>query len=230
MNKSMMCGLAVLSLVVSQTANANVISASVGGAPIGSSRINFDNLALGPAGGTATGPNGSVDVSFIPDGQTVGGAVVNEYAAPWLSGGNGSGFAAGGLDQANGVDRTEYLTTGLGEAILNFGSDASLNYFGLLWGSIDNYNTLRFYYGNTLIDTVTGTDVFAGANGDQGMNGTMYVNIDTSAAFNRVVASSSQYAFEFDNVAYKSVPDGGMTFALLGMSLISLSWLRRKLA
>jgi hypothetical protein len=229
MKKSVICGLAVLSLVVSQAANAITITGSVGGAPSGTSRINFDNLALGSAGGTATGPNGSVDVSFNPDGQTVVGAVLGQYAAPWLSGGNGSGFAAGGADQADGEDLTKYLTTGLGEAILDFGN-VSLNYFGLLWGSIDHYNTLKFYNGNSLVDTVTGTDVFAGANGDREVNGTMYVNIDTSAAFNRVVASSSQYAFEFDNVAYSAVPDSGMTIALLGMGLLGLGCLRGKLA
>jgi hypothetical protein len=45
-----------------------------------------------------------------------------------------------------------------------------------------------------------------------------------------VVASSSQYAFEFDNVAYSAVPDSGMTIALLGMGLLGLGCLRGKLA
>lgn len=232
MKKSVICGLAVLSLVVSQAANAITISGSVGGAPTGTSRVNFDNLALGAAGGTATGPNGSVNVSFITDGQTVMGAVIGEYAKPWLSGGNGNGFGALGSDQVNGADETKYITSGAGagRAILDFGA-ASLNYFGLLWGSIDDYNTLEFWNGATLVDSVTGTDVLASANGDQGVNGTLYVNFNSSVAFNKVVArSDASHAFEFDNVAYSAVPDSGLTIALLGMGLLGLGCLRGKLA
>ena len=68
------------------------------------------------------------------------------------------------------------------------------------------------------------------ANGNQGAQGTFYVNIDTTLAFNKVVASSTQYAFEFDNVAYKSVPDSGSTIALMGAALLGFAALRRKFA
>ena len=61
-----------------------------------------------------------------------------------------------------------------------------------------------------MVDTVTGTDVTAAPSGDQGINGTFYVNILTSGGFDYVVATSSQYAFEFDNVAYSQrVPHVG---------------------
>lgn len=230
MKRNILLGLAALSLSAIQTASALIITGAVGGAPLGTSRINFDDLALGTVGGTAMGPNGSVDVSFTPDGQTVMGTVINQYAAPWLSGGDGIGFAAGGANQANGADATKYLTTGLGSAQLDFGSEASLNYLGLLWGSVDTYNTLSFYYGATLVDSMTGGDLLLGTfYGDQNYMGTLYVNVMSEFAFNRVVASSSQYAFEFDNVAYGTVPDGGLTIALMGMCLTGLSFLRRKL-
>jgi hypothetical protein len=108
-----------------------------------------------------------------------------------------------------------------------------MEYFGLLWGSVDGYNTLSFYNGATLLFSFTGDQLLAGANGDQGVNGTLYANITTDGtAFNRVVATSSQYAFEFDNLAFSrdvpSVPDAGSTLLLLGVSLAGLrAWRKR---
>lgn len=180
-------------------------SGAVGGAPTGVSKVNFDDLALGNGGGSTTVIGGveTVAVSFQTDGKTVTGSAV-QYAAPWLSGGNGAGFAAGGGNQANNADSTKYLTTGTGQAILTFSSPKQ--YLGILWGSIDNYNTLEFYSGNTLVGSLTGTQVTAGANGNQGVNGTLYVNINSDVAFNKVIAKSTSYAFEFDNVAFNTTP------------------------
>ena len=77
-------------------------------------------------------------------------------------------------------------------------------YLGILWGSVDGYNSLSFYDGATLIGTVTGSDVMASPRGDQGANGTAYVNITATggSAFDRVVATSGGNAFEFDDVAF----------------------------
>ena len=221
MRKTQLALVAAICAVAScQVANATLSwSSAVGGAPTGGSRINFDKLPLGTAGGLATGPSGSVNVSFVTDGETVAGASVNVYAAPYLSGGNGNGFAAGNLNQALGVDGTQYLTTGTGEAILSFGS--AQKYLGLLWGSMDTYNTLSFYNGTTLVDTLTGATVIGGttggfsSSGDQGINGTAYVNITSDVAFDKVIASSTSYAFEFDNVAVVPEPTTVLAGALL---------------
>lgn len=175
------------------------VSASVGGAPTGVNYANFDNLPLGNAGGTSTG----ISVSFTGDGQAVQGSQTDLYAAPYLSNGNGTLFG----DPNNGPDTTTYLTTGIGSVTLTMPGQEK--YLGLLWGSVDAYNTLSFYEGSTLIGSVTGTDVTSNANGDQGVNGTFYVNISSTESFDKVVATSSSYAFEFDNVAYNasSVPE-----------------------
>ena len=84
------------------------------------------------------------------------------YAAPYLSNGNGTLFG----DPNNGPDTTTYLTTGVGSVTLTLPGQEK--YAGLLWGSVDAYNTLSFYNGATLVGTATGTDVTASANGDQG--------------------------------------------------------------
>jgi hypothetical protein len=224
-------------LTIGQAADALTIFASVGGAPTGVNLLNFDDLVLGSGSPQGTnGPSGAATVVFTPNGQAVQGSAAGLYAAPFLSGGNGTGFGPGGSNQANGADATIYLTSGSTGAFVNAAVElqfaAPQLYLGLLWGSVDNYNTLRFYNGATLVDTVTGVDVLASPNGDQGVNGTVYVNINTTGAFNRVVATSSQFAFEFDNVAYSAspVPDGGTTLMLLGLALGGLGLVRSRLS
>ena len=207
-NKFKIISAIVVSMTAVEFANATLTySGSVGGAPTGVSKINFDDLPLGIAGGPTTiiGSASTVGVSFQPDGQTVTGAMSGQYAAPFLSGNNGNGFAAGGGNQANGVDATKYLTTGVGQAILTFSTPQQ--YLGLLWGSIDQYNTLEFRdSANNVVGTLTGGQVLLGANGNQGQNGTLYVNINSDVAFSKVIAKSTSYAFEFDNVAFNTTP------------------------
>src|SRR4029453_2073891 len=173
------------------------ITSVVGGVPTGVSYRTFNTLPLGAAGGTS----GGIGVSFTGDGQAVQGAASGLYAAPFLSNSNGTLF---GDATVSGADATTYLSSGIGSVTLSLPDPAM--YFGMLWGSVDFYNTLQFYSGATLVGTLTGGDVNAFANGDQGAAGTFYVNINSTLSFDKVVATSSQYAFEFDNVALNPVP------------------------
>jgi hypothetical protein len=202
---------------------------SIGGAPTGSDFFNFDALVAGSGSQTAWSTGGSsVAVSFAaPDSGVVNGAVTNVFAAPYLSGGNGLGF--GSPNQANGPDKTNYLTTGTGSVTLDFGM--GLSYLGLLWGSVDNYNTIEFFNGMTSVGSFTGSNVLALPNGNQGPNGSVYVNFnDLDGLFTKVVLTSSTNAFEIDNVATgrASVPDSGATVAFLGLGLVALAAVRRK--
>jgi hypothetical protein len=209
-------------------ANTFTISAVNGGAATGSPKLNLDTLALGNA---AQVIDAQLQVSFTGSGGVVQNSSNGLYAAPFVSGSNGVGF--GSPDQPNGIDGTRYLSTGIGSVVLNFG--ASQTYFGLLWGSVDNYNTLAFYDGADLVGTFSGLDVWAAANGNQGQQGTFYVNFESfNGSFNRIVATSTNYAFEFDNIAYNSrqqsqgVPDGGSTLALFGIAAVVMLRLGRK--
>lgn len=232
MNKYMLSAAVALvgSLAVMGTANATLTIASTnGGAPTGVTLDNLDALPLGTAGGvTATG----ITVSFTPDGGAVSGPLTGIYAPPFLSGGNGFGF--GSPNQADGADATTYVTAGgITGSSATFALPGLEQYFGLLWGSVDAFNSLEFFNGNTSVGILTGAQVGV-ATGDQGVLGTYYVNITSDLAFNRVVATSgNQHAFEIDNLAFNpsipSVPEP-ITLSLFGAGLAGLGFARRRKA
>lgn len=235
-SKIVLCAAFVATVLASQPASAGIISVSgsVGGAPVWANRLNFDDLALGQTGGATSSPNGTATVSFAgTTAQVVTGAEDGQYAPPVLSGGNGLGFGPGSSNQVNGIDGTNYLTSGINPGHVSIKFAAEQKFLGLLWGSVDDYNTLTFYKLGVLVggvSSVTGSGVAASPNGNQGVNGTLYVNINTDG-FDEVRATSSQFAFEFDNVSYstETVPDGGATLALLGLALSGLGVLRRRI-
>lgn len=151
-------------------------------------RLNFDDLTPGSSGlYMSTGPNGAVSVSILPGAQVALGSASGLYAAPYLSSDNGDGFGTGGSDQANGIDLTPYLSTGRtqgsSQGIITLSFAATQKYLGLLWGSVDTYNHISFFMDSTPVGTVSGNDpAFAGGNGgDQGLNGTRYVNINSDS-------------------------------------------------
>jgi hypothetical protein len=230
-------------LLASGPAQATLIATgSIGGAPAGVNYINFNDLPAGSAGGTSTNlPNsltpGSVTVSFQSDAAAVTGSLFNIYAAPFFSGGDDLFFDS--PPTTFGADPTQYLTSG---SIFSFpGAGARITfsglqqYVGLVWGSVDFYNTLQFFNGSTLVGTLTGSDVLAFPTGDQGANGTVYVNVNSTLPFDSILATSRQYAFEFDNLAYNTtqvvtspVPEPP-TLLLLGSAIMALGvfWRRR---
>ena len=234
-------GLAIFALAVSasQSADAGLsISSAVGGAPAGTVEENFDSLQSDTTG-TTTLPS-RITISYDGDAQAVSGSSYGHYAAPYLSGSNGVGFGPNGSAQARGPDATTYVSVSdNGFVTLRFPSLET--YVGILWGSVDGYNTLSFYNGSTLVGALTGNDVTPSPNGDQGINGTVYLNVSATddSRFDRIIATSDGSAFEFDDVAFmgtivqtlKQDPDPipePVSFGLLGTGLLALGFIRRR--
>ncbi|QDU89325.1 hypothetical protein Pla175_27140 [Pirellulimonas nuda] len=249
-HRSLTCLICVAVVGASSAALASISisSASVGGSALTGPNIryaNFNDLTVNSTGGlTSTAPAGSLQVNLTPGAKVVTGKQSGQYAPPVLSNGNGSNFGG----QFMGADGTPYITTGSTGATPNaaaelvFGSATS--YFGLLWGSVDSYNKLTFHLVGGGIETVTGTDIinfWNAANapsfpsGSQATGGTLYVNFDSTIGIEKVVATSSSYAFEFDNVAYESplgqiqaVPEATSVVAWASMLIVGAALVRRR--
>jgi hypothetical protein len=156
--------------------------------------------------GTCAGYAGCSNVSIVQ------GSSSGVYAAPYL-------------------DTTKYSTVSGGQtSTFNLGFAA--DYFGLYWGSIDSYNTISFYLGNSLVQSFSGTPV-AGLLQDGGQTSwasNRYVNFNfVNATFDKVLLISGSNAFETDNHAFRKVASVSepMTLVLMDLGLFGLVATRR---
>lgn len=112
--------------------------------------------------------------------------------------------------------------------------DASYNYLGLYWGSVDDYNSIDFFDGNNLVASISGHQVHEDilAHGGQGSwESNRYINFffTDGMTFDSYSLTSTNYAFESDNHAYGNVAvSEPATLALFGLGLAALGFARRK--
>jgi len=232
MKKTIITSAFLLSLAAAQMASATSVSySSAGSALNGANYMNFDNKNSDFVGGGLSG----VSITFVTDAQYYDGnlGLQSGISAPPFAvlPNNAVHFLTPSVSPDNSfyISSGSYGTKPGAKVSMTFAPNNNYNYFGLLWGSVDSYNTIEFYSGANLVYFLKGSSLTPNS-GFQGAGGSAYVNITDLPSFDQVVVKSSQYAFEFDNVAYGNVPDGGTTMIMLGGVLCGIGAIRRRLS
>ncbi|WP_380872793.1 hypothetical protein ACFB49_37030 [Sphingomonas sp. DBB INV C78] len=134
------------------------------------------------------------------DGSIFTDSVGSHRAQPF---GSTGGYASVGIDPDGGVN----------PGTLDLSGFTSISQISFLWGSIDTYNTVEFQdaAGNVLASFTGGLDGIAPADGGQtNPASNRLVTFDISGVDSgllaKLVFTSGQNAFEFDNVAITSAP------------------------
>lgn len=185
--------------------------------------ISYDYVKA--ADGTLTTPNSGAIVDNFDSARpgwtysgnwlTATGSVSGRYAAPF----NGSLMT--GPDQTKYLSTPENLNRG-NWAMVDFGG-GTYDSLGLFWGSVDSYNKIEFLNHGVVVPggSWTGSQVTqpSAANGNQSAPSTnLYVTFSDVPDFDAVRFTSTQYAFELDNLAVTPVPvPAAFLLGLLGL-------------
>jgi VCBS repeat-containing protein len=177
-------------VVVAAPASPLVLAAGVNVNSLGLSTETFDDLA---ANGGGNFDSAALGAHFSSSGNA--GIVVGTGAPPFVG------------PLPGHKDTTKFLNIAANATeTITFTSEK--NVFGLYWGSIDTYNSIKFYDGTTLVASYTGADISPlVANGNKtSFTSNGYVQFTGLHSFNKVELISTANSFEIDNISAGYIP------------------------
>jgi len=183
---------------VAGSANASIVAVA-GSTPAGTT--NFDSQAVG-----------NVTSAFSIGGWTFTPAPGNNSQIKITSDSSGA--------QPFGTTGNYLSVVGGGAIDISFASTKSIGFF---WGSVDTYNSIKFF--NAAGDVITGSDLIPQLSASGCQNSTAcnsYVTFTSDTAFSHIELSSSGNSFEITNIS--AVPEP-TTWAMMILGFLGLGFL-----
>ena len=223
--KSLVAAVSAAALGLAASAANAGVGVSIGGTALaGQGQTSVFN---GQAGFTTFDFNtvapGSLQAPYSGNGRVVVNSLGSQYAAPQTGANPNTSRYLAVPTQTSGTMAVTVIAPTLS------------NYFGLWWGSVDNYNSIAFFNGSVQVASYTGGALLVVPDPDLtpgAQSQAAYFNFTFNGgdAFDRVVLTSTQFALESDNHVFGTsvVPVPGAAALMMSGMLAMLFAVRRQ--